>query len=91
MNERDKKEREQAGAELCQAQVKLGLAMLELLIIRVIFSVLENWVYWGGIPSTKRNGVFCLKIIEAILQLLIKPYLSQFETIPGGWVLVVVK
>ena len=49
-----KEKNQQAGAGLCQAQVKLGLAMPELLIIQVIFSVLENWVYWGCIPSTRK-------------------------------------
>ena len=37
---------EQAGAELCQAQVKLGLAKIE-----IFFHLIENW---GCLPFTKK-------------------------------------
>ena len=37
LNDKHNKEKKQAGAELCQAQVKLGLAKIEL-----FFHIIEN-------------------------------------------------
>ena len=48
---KDQKKKQQAGAELCQAQVKLGLAKIE-----IILYLLENWgrlqlELWVGLLS----------------------------------------
>jgi hypothetical protein len=59
-----KKRKKQAGAELCQAQLKLGLAMLDLHSTKLRSSslyekieVIFHLIYWSSLPSMEKVEV----------------------------------